>query len=593
MNKKTIILGSIFLLTVISVGAIKVQAATPSILYNTQVQNIGWQKNPKDSSTWFHDGQEAGTNARGLRMESIQIALNLPTGMTGGVIYDAHVQGIGWQKASKPNAYNSTPQVIPSTSDWFTNGQTAGTVTRSLRMEAFTVQLTGEIAKHYDVVYDSHVQNIGWQYNGKKGNTQYGTSTLYYQAPNFQQIAPVANWFKNGQEVGSNDHALRMEALTIKLVAKPTTTTTKNVTVNKDDKGKVLTNTNGYTKLSSKTTSATTLSNVYGDKILTNTTTNIWHKPITITKNVTVNETTTGEVLSSTAGYKNVSNPPTGSTVTFTSTASNGDKVITNTTYVSWIKLSTVPYPTSIKLDNVWLNAYKAYTTTTDATAKDAAKSTLDKLYDTENSYNNFTEGGLDNTVKYDVTALPASEQAKLNQYFATLLNSIHKQLGDGKTTYINTNLNAFAKDVAAEYTAINYLGGHNIPAINRAAAKHNLAQNKINPYENLAMADVSAFHQTYTEADLYGLMFNCMLEFAIADAGSNYAHITSLLKSNTLGLAFSHETSGSLYYEQLHVENVQNYNYLADYQNYTLNDIQAQAKYESLYGLSSAQTIK
>ncbi|MFZ2576505.1 MAG: bacterial Ig-like domain-containing protein [Lactococcus hircilactis] len=187
-----------------------ISIVAPSIIYDTQVQGIGWQKDQNDRSTWFSDGQEAGTNGQSKRMESIKIALKLPNGMTGSVVYDAHVQNIGWQNAATPTRATSTPQTISPVSQWFSNGATAGTVGKALRMEAFTINLTGEIAKHYNVIYDSHVQNIGWQY----------APNLYYQAPNFENPAPFDRWFKNGQEVGTNDHGLRMEALEIKLVAK-------------------------------------------------------------------------------------------------------------------------------------------------------------------------------------------------------------------------------------------------------------------------------------------------------------------------------------------------------------------------------------
>lgn len=191
--------------------SVVVSVVAPSIVYDTQVQNIGWQKDPNNQNAWYTNGQEAGTNGRSLRMESIKIALKLPAGMTGNVIYDAHVQNIGWQVKSNPNVATATPQVMPNQNSWFANGATAGTVGRSLRMEAFAITLTGQIANYYKVVYDSHVQNIGWQYASKG---------LYWESPTPEIIAPQGNWFTGPAEVGTNDHSLRMEALTIKLVAK-------------------------------------------------------------------------------------------------------------------------------------------------------------------------------------------------------------------------------------------------------------------------------------------------------------------------------------------------------------------------------------
>ncbi|QDK70503.1 hypothetical protein [Lactococcus protaetiae] len=186
----------------------------PTILYNAQVQKIGWQKSQNDQTQWFKDGQEAGTNGKSLRMETLKIALKLPKGLTGGVEYDIHVQKIGWQNAASPTKATKTPQSIVPETQWFTNGAAAGTVGKGLRMEAFTVKLTGQIAKYYDVVYDSHVQNIGWQYSNH---------ALTWKSSSPETVAPQADWFKNGQEVGTNGKSLRMEALEIKLVPKSAT----------------------------------------------------------------------------------------------------------------------------------------------------------------------------------------------------------------------------------------------------------------------------------------------------------------------------------------------------------------------------------
>ena len=61
----------------------------------------------------------------------------------------------------------------------------------SKRMEAVQIQLTGEMAKKYDVYYRAHVQTYGW-----------------------------LGWTKNGAKAGTEGMSKRMEAIQIQLVEK-------------------------------------------------------------------------------------------------------------------------------------------------------------------------------------------------------------------------------------------------------------------------------------------------------------------------------------------------------------------------------------
>lgn len=195
----------------VSTGSRTITISAPSIYYDAHVQNIGWQKNSSLSnySSWYKDGQEAGTNGKALRMEGLKIKLS--NGITGGIVYDTHVQNIGWQNATLPTKASKNPQSVPAQSAWFSNGAQAGTVGKGLRLEALNIKLTGTIAKYYDVVYDTHVQNIGWQYANKG---------LTWKSKTPENIAPLSAWFRNGSESGTNGKSLRMEALEIKLVPK-------------------------------------------------------------------------------------------------------------------------------------------------------------------------------------------------------------------------------------------------------------------------------------------------------------------------------------------------------------------------------------
>lgn len=135
------------------------------------------------------------------------------------ISYEAHVQNIGWQPA-------------------VTNGATAGTTGRSLRVEGIRISLTGKGRPSGGVEYRMHVQNIGWQKwarNGALGGTSgrslrveafqlrlYGAMAEQYDVwyrVHVQNVGWMA-WAKNGEYAGSAGFAYRMEALQIRLVPK-------------------------------------------------------------------------------------------------------------------------------------------------------------------------------------------------------------------------------------------------------------------------------------------------------------------------------------------------------------------------------------
>lgn len=91
-------------------------------------------------------------------------------GVSGGIRYRAHVQDIGWQ-------------------GWHADGEDCGTTGRGLRVEALQVELTGAASANYDVYYRTHVQNVGW-----------------------------TSWTKNGATSGTTGRGLRVEAVQVLLV---------------------------------------------------------------------------------------------------------------------------------------------------------------------------------------------------------------------------------------------------------------------------------------------------------------------------------------------------------------------------------------
>ena len=194
------------------------------VYYRVQVENIGWMG-------WAKNGNAAGTQGYGCRMEAIQIILvdkgaEAPSSdgaavsaafreRTNNVSYSVHVQNFGWQEnmtdgdtagttgrslrleaiqISSPLAdiqYRTHIQQIGWQNGWTDEGNVSGTTGKSLRMEAIQIRLTGASASQYDIYYRVHLQNIGW-----------------------------TDWASNGAPCGSTGYSYRMEAIQIVLVNK-------------------------------------------------------------------------------------------------------------------------------------------------------------------------------------------------------------------------------------------------------------------------------------------------------------------------------------------------------------------------------------
>lgn len=139
------------------------QIAKPSVMYNTHIQNEGWEKDFSKK-----DGEMSGTSGKSLRLEAIKIKLDNLKDVS--IKYQTHVQNIGWQ-------------------DWKSDGQMSGTSGKSLRLEGIKIKL--ENTEKYSVMYRVHVQNIGWQ-----------------------------DWKYDGEFAGTEGKSLRLEAIEIKIIDK-------------------------------------------------------------------------------------------------------------------------------------------------------------------------------------------------------------------------------------------------------------------------------------------------------------------------------------------------------------------------------------
>lgn len=139
-------------------------AATPTITYQTHVQDIGWQ-------TPTANGEVAGTTGQKKRIEAIRIQVN-NSSLNGDIEYSSHIQEQGWQL-------------------YVRNGGNSGTTGNSLRMEAIRIRLTGQLSQYYDIYYRVHSAEFGW-----------------------------LGWAKNGKDAGTSGFSYRMEAIQIQLVEK-------------------------------------------------------------------------------------------------------------------------------------------------------------------------------------------------------------------------------------------------------------------------------------------------------------------------------------------------------------------------------------
>ncbi|MBO5388926.1 MAG: hypothetical protein J6A59_12460 [Lachnospiraceae bacterium] len=146
-------------------------ADEPFVIYQTHVQTYGWQQ-------WKINGDISGTTGESKRLEGINIKVsNMP--YDGDIVYTTHVQNYGWQGE------------LDDQTSWKKNGEMSGTSGESKRLEAICINLTGEMAEHYDIYYRVHAQNYGW-----------------------------LGWAKNGDKSGTAGQSKRLEGIQIVLVPK-------------------------------------------------------------------------------------------------------------------------------------------------------------------------------------------------------------------------------------------------------------------------------------------------------------------------------------------------------------------------------------
>jgi uncharacterized protein YjdB/uncharacterized protein YkwD len=258
-----------------------------NVIYCTHIQNKGWEKD------WNLNGAMSGTSGQGLRLEGIEI---YTTGNSNlGIQYTTHCQDYGWLPWSADGDMSGTEgeakrleaikiQLTGTDKDkydvyyrvhaqnygwlnWARNGAASGTAGLGYRLEAIQIVIVkkgesfnttaGNIksdreaayivtqnnstkpevagASTTNVVYRTHVQNVGWQgwkYNGafsgtsgkglrleginlKLTNKQYSGGITY--RTHIQNIGWETTWKSDGVMSGTSGRALRLEAIQIQL----------------------------------------------------------------------------------------------------------------------------------------------------------------------------------------------------------------------------------------------------------------------------------------------------------------------------------------------------------------------------------------
>jgi hypothetical protein len=130
-------------------------ASQPSVVYEAHVQDIGWQGKKRN-------GETAGTTGQCKRLEALTVKLE---NTDAKLEMQGHLEGKGWTPVR-------------------TNGEIVGTMGEGLRLEAIAINCD----KH-TITYRVHIEGLGW-----------------------------TNWMKNGEGAGTTGKGLRIEAIEIKIV---------------------------------------------------------------------------------------------------------------------------------------------------------------------------------------------------------------------------------------------------------------------------------------------------------------------------------------------------------------------------------------
>ena len=264
--------GSSLRMEALKVNVLNIRNYSGHVLYKSHIQTYGWEDN------WHKDGELSGTEGQSKRVEAVRIKLTGDLERLYDVYYRVHVQTYGWLEWAKngesagSEGYSKRIEAIEmvlvdkgepapgktkysfidahtgvgyvthvQTYGWqdeCTNGQEAGTVGLSKRLESIRIDLK-ECSYEGDIEYQTHVQTYGWEEKWKRNGEKSGTEgqskrleairirltgeledncDIYYRV--HTQHYGWLGWAKNGEEAGTAGFSYRMESIQILLLPK-------------------------------------------------------------------------------------------------------------------------------------------------------------------------------------------------------------------------------------------------------------------------------------------------------------------------------------------------------------------------------------
>ncbi|MBQ5474571.1 MAG: hypothetical protein IIT65_07680, partial [Lachnospiraceae bacterium] len=166
------------------------------------------------------DGDKSWPSMNGTNQKPTIYKINIKK-INPTVEYRVHVQTNGWEK------------------DYRTNGETSGTVGKSLRLEGIQLRVAGLPSKNNGIEYRTHVQKNGWETEYKSNNEVSGTvgRALRLEAIQIRLTGDIADkydvyyrvqaekfgwlgWAKNDEKSGTAGYGFRLEAIQVVLSEK-------------------------------------------------------------------------------------------------------------------------------------------------------------------------------------------------------------------------------------------------------------------------------------------------------------------------------------------------------------------------------------
>ncbi|WP_239284711.1 C39 family peptidase [Collinsella sp. An2] len=124
----------------------------PILSYQAHSADVGWQSP-------VTDGMTAGVTGQSRQLEALRVVMDgagsIASDSAAGVRVSAHVADIGWQ-------------------GWVGSSSFAGTTGQGKAIQAIRIELTGDLASTYDIVYRVHSADygwLGWACNGEAAGT--------------------------------------------------------------------------------------------------------------------------------------------------------------------------------------------------------------------------------------------------------------------------------------------------------------------------------------------------------------------------------------------------------------------------------------